>query len=182
MIILSILGVITLCLFIYTVRCKERTRKESNIILDNPEPKIEYDYSVDFDEGDNITPFRLTNQGLEDYAETGFVEALKEYIAKQDGEEVITESKKLEEDDADYTKLKETVKTEMYKYLKTNGIDIDHLIKSGVELDTMKPVIDKMLDTYVATSIADYENQFNKGLSWDYDIKNNDIIISIEDM
>ncbi len=69
MIILSILGVITLCLFIYTVRCKERTRKESNIILDNPEPKIEYDYSVDFDEGDNITPFRLTNQGLEDYAD-----------------------------------------------------------------------------------------------------------------
>ena len=33
MIIVSLLGVITLCLFIYTVRCKERTRKESNIIL-----------------------------------------------------------------------------------------------------------------------------------------------------
>lgn len=55
MIIVSLLGVITLCLFIYTVRCKERTRKESNIILDSPEPKIEYDYSVDFDEWDNIT-------------------------------------------------------------------------------------------------------------------------------
>ena len=70
----------------------------------------------------------------------------------------------------------------MYKYLKSNGIDVEHLRKAGVELNSMKPVIDKMLDTYVATSIADYENEFNIGLAWDYKIENNDIIISIENM
>ena len=123
---------------------------------------------------------------LQDYAEKGFVEAVKKYLAEQNDTEIKTEAKeekqKPEKDDEDFTKLKDTVKKEMYKYLKSNGIDIDHLIKSGVELNNMKPVIDKMLDTYVATSIADYENEFNIGLAWDYKIDNNDIIITIETM
>ena len=123
---------------------------------------------------------------LEEYTETGFVKAMKEYINKQDDVEVKTEAKeekkKSEKDDEDFTKLKETVKKEMCKYLKDNGIDVEHLRKTGVELDSMKSVIDKMLDTYVATSIADYENEFNVGLSWDYSIENNDIVISIENM
>ena len=125
-------------------------------------------------------------KGLEDYAEVGFVEAMKKYIAEQEGTEIKTEAKeekqKLEKDDEDYTKLKETVKKEMCKYLKDNGIDVEHLRKAGVELNSMQPVIDKMLDTYVATSIADYENEFNIGLAWDYKIENNDIIITIETM
>lgn len=124
---------------------------------------------------------------LDDYTEKGFKEAFIKYIQKQeDGEDLVTESigekKKPEKDDENFTKLKETVKKEMYKYLKANGIDIEHLIKSGVELDSMKSVIDKMLDTYVATSIADYENEYNIGLAWDYTIDNNDIIISIDTM
>lgn len=120
---------------------------------------------------------------LDVYAEKGFVEAMKKYIAEHDDEaEIKTEAKKLEEDDEDYTKLKETVKKEMCKYLKDNGIDVEHLRKAGVELNNMQPVIDKMLDTYVATSIADYENEFNIGLAWDYKIDNNDIIITIKTM
>ena len=125
-------------------------------------------------------------KGLDVYAEKGFVEAMKKYIAEQNGTEIKTEAKdkkqKPEKDDEDYTKLKETVKKEMCKYLKDNGIDVEHLRKAGVELNSMQPVIDKMLDTYVATSIADYENEFNIGLSWDYSIENNDIVISIENM
>ena len=114
---------------------------------------------------------------INDAYENALIEALntKNDKAKE-------EKQKPEKDDKDFTKLKDTVKKEMYKYLKSNGIDIDHLIKSGVELDNMKPVIDKMLDTYVATSIADYENEFNIGLAWDYEISNNDIIITIETM
>lgn len=124
---------------------------------------------------------------LDYFVEDGFIEAMKKYIAEQNGDtEIKTESKeekqKPEKDDEDYTKLKETVKKEMYKYLKDNGIDVEHLRKAGVELNSMKSVIDKMLDTYVATSIADYENEFNIGLSWDYMIDNNDIIITIETM
>jgi len=127
-------------------------------------------------------------ENIDDYTEKGFKDAFIKYIKHQeeDDEELKTESvedkKKPEKDDENFTKLKETVKKEMYKYLKSNGIDIEHLIKSGVELDTMRPVIDKMLDTYVATSIADYENEYDIGLAWDYEISNNDIIISIDTM
>lgn len=106
----------------------------------------------------------------------------KQEKEQQENEKQDKDKKKPEKDDKDFTKLKDTVKKEMYKYLKSNGIDIDHLIKSGVELDSMKPVIDKMLDTYVATSVADYENEFNIGLAWDYELSNNDIIITIETM
>lgn len=66
MIILSLFGIVALCSFIYAVSRKEKSRKKSIPILDNQESKLDYDYSADWDEGDYITPFRLTNQGLED--------------------------------------------------------------------------------------------------------------------
>ena len=112
---------------------------------------------------------------------SGFTKYFNEWAEKQNSSE-LTEAKKLEEDDQDYTKLKDIVKKEMYKYLKDNGIDVEHLVKSGIELESIKSVIDKLLSNYVSTSIADYENQFDKGLSWDYTVDNNDIMIEINDM
>ena len=112
---------------------------------------------------------------------SGFTKYFSEWAEKQNSSE-LTEAKKLEEDDQDYTKLKDIVKKEMYKYLKDNGIDVEHLVKSGIELESIKSVIDKLLSNYVSTSIADYENQFDKGLSWDYIVDNNDIMIEINDM
>lgn len=131
-----------------------------------------------------------TIKNVDDFID-GFTTYFKQWEKTQESKHIVKEEKadkklkdsdRPEKDDNDYTKLKEDVKKEMYKYLKSNGIDVEHLRKAGVELNSMKPVIDKMLDTYVATSIADYENEFNIGLAWDYKIENNDIIISIENM
>lgn len=120
-------------------------------------------------------------KGLDDVAESGFTSALKNYIDEVEGVK-IEESVKLEEDDTDYTKLKDKTKSEMLKYLKKNGLDVDNLIKSGISLESMKSTIDTMLSDYTSPVISEYEQQFNKGLAWDYDIDNNDIIITINDM
>lgn len=129
-------------------------------------------------------------KNVDDYID-GFTAYFKQWEKMQESKYIVKEDKsdeekskgvKPEKDDKDYTKLKDAVKKEMYKYLKSNGIDVEHLRKAGVELSSMKTVIDKMLATYVSTSIADYENEFNVGLAWDYKIENNDIIISIESM
>lgn len=117
---------------------------------------------------------------LEEYAEKGFIVAMKKYIAEQDEVEIKTESLKLEEDDEDYTKLKQQTKSEMLKYLKKNGLDVDNLVKTGVSLENMKSAIDTLLSEYISPVISDYEQQFSKGLMWDYEINDNDIIINIE--
>ncbi len=119
-------------------------------------------------------------KGLEDVSENGFVEALKKYIDEAEGK-LLDESVKLEEDDADYTKLKDQTKSEMLKYLKKCGLDVDNLIKTGVPLSDIKDAMDKLLSDYTSPVISTYEQQFNKGLAWDYDIKDNDIIIEIND-
>ena len=126
---------------------------------------------------------------LEEITGSEFISELKKYIAEMNNTEVKVEAKEIEKSELEadgynenYAELKDTVKKEMYKYLKANGMDVESLVKTGVELNNMKPIIDKLLDTYVATSVADYENEFNKGLAWDYKIENNDIIITIEDM
>ena len=119
-------------------------------------------------------------KNLDDVAEQGFTQALREYINGVENEK-IEESFKLEEDDEDYTNLKDKTKSEMLKYLKKNGLDVDNLVKSGVSLESMKDTIDTMLSDYTSPIISEYEQQFNKGLAWDYDIDNNDIIITIND-
>lgn len=131
---------------------------------------------------------------VDDYIE-GFTLYYKKWLELQESKK-ITESNNTKisqdaeddkssaesEEDTDFSKLKDTVKKEMYKYLKSNGIDVEHLIKSGIELEVMKPVIDKMLNTYVATSVGDYEREHDIGIMWDYDIIDNDIQIKIENI
>lgn len=167
------------------------------------------EYGLEEDEEFEYRPLEICDlfenidrlKGLDDYFGVEFVNAVRDFMNKQGDGGIITEAKNeanendkdldeqneksepaIEKDDENYTKLKETVKKEMYKYLKSNGIDVEHLIKAGIELDTMKPILDKVLDTYVSTDVADYENEFNVGLAWDYVIDNNDIIITIENM
>ena len=60
-------------------------------------------------------------------------------------QKLLDESVKLEEDDADYTKLKDQTKSEMLKYLKKCGLDVDNLIKTGVPLSDIKDAMDKLL-------------------------------------
>ena len=135
--------------------------------------KCPYCYSTDIsdlytdDIDDTIPNIDEYIDGYSDYAKSIVTES------KEDNKS----SNSLEFDD-----LHDEIKKEMYKYLKSNGIDVEHLIKSGVELETLKPVLDKLLDTYVATCVADYENNNDIGIEWDYDIQNNDIIISVETM
>lgn len=101
---------------------------------------------------------------------------------KEKEKETKTESVKLEEDDENYTKLKDQTKSEMLKYLKKCGLDVDNLIKTGVSLSSIKDAIDKVLSDYTSPVISEYEQQFNIGLAWDYEISDNDIIITIENM
>ena len=118
--------------------------------------------------------------GLDEVSEKGFVEAFKKYIDEAEGE-ILDESVKLEEDDEDYAKLKDKTKSEMLKYLKKSGLDVDNLIKTGVPLSNIKDAMDKLLSDYTSPVISDYEQQFNKGLVWDYIVDDNDIIIEISD-
>lgn len=121
-----------------------------------------------------------------------YVDAFDDYLTKDVREAIIdlldkekemkTEGVKLEEDDADFTNLKDKTKTEMLKYLKKSGLDVDNLIKTGVSLSSMQDAIDKLLSDYTSPVIAEYEKQFNVGLAWDYEIADNDIIITIENM
>ena len=69
----------------------------------------------------------------------------------------------------------------MLKYLKKSGLDVDNLIKTGVPLSNIKDAMDKLLSDYTSPVISDYEQQFNKGLVWDYIVDDNDIIIEISD-
>ena len=115
---------------------------------------------------------------FDEYITDDVKQAIKDIIDK----DIKTESVKLEEDDENYTKLKEQTKSEMLKYLKKSGLDVDNLIKTGVSLSSIKDAIDKMLSDYTSPVIAEYEQQFNKGLAWDYEIDDNDIIITISNM
>lgn len=115
---------------------------------------------------------------FDEYITDDVKQAVKDIVEK----DMKTESVKLEEDDDDYTKLKEQTKSEMLKYLKKSGLDVDNLIKTGVSLSSIKDAIDKMLSDYTSPVIAEYEQQFNKGLAWDYEIDDNDIIITISNM
>lgn len=146
-------------------------------------------YGEDEDETFEYTQLFITDlfekdlKGLEDYTGTEFVKALNDFKEQIKKQESLTESTKLtEQDDENYTKLKEITKSEMFKFLKKNGLDIENLVKMGVELKEIKPAIDNVLDNYVSSSIAEYENDFNIGLEWDYAIENNDIKISINNM
>ena len=141
------------------------------------QPDEDFEYS-DIDTGDL---FSGKLKGVEDYMSRETYEAFVKFLdsLKKDN---VTESVKLEEDDADFTNLKTKTKSELLKYLKKNGLDIDNLVKTGVQLDNLQEAIDMLLSDYTSPVIAEYEQQFNVGLAWDYEILNNDIVISITKM
>ena len=77
---------------------------------------------------------------------------------------------------------KEATKKEVYQYAKQQGLDLEKLRKQGIDLAEVSDTLDKVIGNMVSKSIIEYEDKTGKSVTWDFDVKNNDIEIIISEL
>lgn len=77
---------------------------------------------------------------------------------------------------------KEATKKEVYQYAKQQGLDLEKLRKQGIDLAEVSGTLDKVIGNMVSKSIIEYEDKTGKSVTWDFDVKNNDIEIIISEL
>ena len=77
---------------------------------------------------------------------------------------------------------KEATKKEVYQYAKQQGLDLEKLRKQGIDLAEVSDTLDKVIGNMVSKSIIEYEDKIGKSVTWDFDVKNNDIEIIISEL
>lgn len=77
---------------------------------------------------------------------------------------------------------KTATKKEVYQYAKQQGLDLEKLRKQGIDLAEVADTLDKVIGNMVSKSIIEYEDKTGKSVTWDFDVKNNDIEIIISEL
>ena len=77
--------------------------------------------------------------------------------------------------------VKESIKSELIKFCKQNGLDIEKLKANGIVLEDISNAIDNITKDMVSQSMEEYLNNTGLDLVWDFEIADNDInIILVE--
>lgn len=77
--------------------------------------------------------------------------------------------------------VKDGIKSELIKFCKQNGLDIEKLKANGIVLEDISEAIDNITKDMVSQSMEEYLNNTGLDLVWDFEIADNDInIILVE--
>lgn len=82
----------------------------------------------------------------------------------------------------------EGIKKDLYKYCKQRGLDIEKLQASGIPLEEIDNLIDKITidesgnSGMVSNSAVEYMDMTGQTIDWDYEINNNSLKIVIQEV